>query len=73
MADTEKPYITLAQFCKIVGAAESGGQAKHLVREGAILVNGEKENRPGRKLHTNDIVTIAGERHQVTIGDEAAE
>jgi ribosome-associated protein YbcJ (S4-like RNA binding protein) len=34
--------------------AETGGQAKHLVREGKLLVNGTAEARPGHKLRTGD-------------------
>jgi ribosome-associated protein len=46
--------ITLAQAVKTVGLANTGGQAKILVREGGFLVNGEPENRPGRKLRAGD-------------------
>jgi ribosome-associated protein len=47
-------HITLVQAVKVVGLAESGGQAKRLVREGGILVNGVAEPRPGRKLVAGD-------------------
>ena len=47
-------HITLAQAVKAVGLAGSGGQAKHLVRSGAIVVNGQVETQPGRKLHAGD-------------------
>lgn len=53
-------HITLAQAVKAVGLAGSGGQAKHLVRSGAIVVNGQVETHPGRKLHAGDIIN-AGE------------
>ena len=46
--------ITLAQAVKVVGLADSGGQAKHLVRGGTIKVNGTVESQPGRKLHAGD-------------------
>jgi ribosome-associated protein len=48
------PHITLVQAVKFAGLAESGGQAKRLVREGAVRVNGEVEQRPGRKLISGD-------------------
>lgn len=55
-------HITLAQALKVMGFASTGGQAKILIREGGILVNGEAETRPGRKLHAGDrIVTPEGE------------
>jgi len=51
------PHITLAQAIKVVGLAGSGGQAKHLVRQGNLLVNGVVETRPGRKLFAGDRFT----------------
>jgi len=47
-------HITLVQAVKRVGLAETGGQAKHLVRTGTVRVNGEAEDRPARKLHPGD-------------------
>lgn len=56
-------HITLAQAVKAAGLAETGGQAKVLVREGDVTVNGTAEARPGRKL-------VAGDRFRVGDGDE---
>jgi ribosome-associated protein len=53
--------ITLAQAVKAVGLADSGGQAKHLVRGGGVTVNGEVETRPGRKLTAGDRFSAGGE------------
>jgi len=47
-------HITLAQALKAAGLAESGGQAKHLVRSGTVTVNGVAETQPGRKLFAGD-------------------
>jgi ribosome-associated protein len=47
-------HITLAQALKAVGLVGSGGQAKHLVRSGAVRVNGTIELQPGRKLYPGD-------------------
>ena len=47
-------YITLAQAIKAVGLADTGGQAKFLIREGGFLVNGNEERQPGRKLRLGD-------------------
>jgi ribosome-associated protein len=47
-------HITLAQAVKVVGLASTGGQAKIMVRDGGLLVNGEPESRPGRKLRAGD-------------------
>ena len=39
---------------------QSGGEAKFAVKELDITVNGEKEDRRGRKLYPNDVVVIEG-------------
>lgn len=67
VADTprERGPITLAQFLKVVDAADSGGMAKALIRDGAVTVNGEPENRPGRKLEAGDVVEVAGQDYTV--------
>lgn len=49
-------HITLAQAVKLAGLADTGGQAKLLVRAGKVRVNGSAETRPGCKLHTGDRV-----------------
>jgi ribosome-associated protein len=53
-------YITLAQAVKAVGIADTGGQAKYLIREGEILVNGTSITQPGRKLRAGDRFGTAG-------------
>ncbi len=63
-----RPYLTLAQLMKLEQLVETGGQAKHFVRATAILVNGEAENRPGRKLHDDDVVEVEGRRLVVRVG-----
>jgi ribosome-associated protein len=54
-------HITLAQAVKAAGLASSGGEAKHLVRDGAVTVNGTIETQPGRKLHAGDRFCLAGQ------------
>jgi ribosome-associated protein len=53
-------YITLAQAVKAAGLADSGGQAKHLVRSGGVTVNGAAVTQPGRKLRAGDRFGAAG-------------
>jgi ribosome-associated protein len=62
-----RPYITLVQFLKTIDAVGTGGAGKHTVRAGGILVNDVEDLRPGRKLHTGDVVTVAGVEHRVTV------
>lgn len=54
------PFITLGQLLKIADVISSGGQAKWFLMEYAddIFVNGENDNRRGRKLYSGDIVKI---------------
>ncbi len=51
-------FIKLDQFLKVTDVAQSGGEAKLLIRSGEVLVNGDMELRRGRKLYDQDIVTI---------------
>ena len=53
-------HITLAQAVKAVGLADTGGQAKHLVRDGDFTVNGVAEKQPGRKLRAGDRFGVVG-------------
>lgn len=54
----ETDYITLGQFIKLAGIIDTGGQAKDYLSEAEILVNGEKENRRGKKLYPKDVVQV---------------
>ena len=47
-------YITLGQFLKYVGIVSSGIEAKAMIKDGLIKVNGEIETRRGKKLRNGD-------------------
>lgn len=65
--------IKLDQFLKLAGLVDTGGQAKHLIRTGLIMVNNEIETRRGRKLRDGDVVSVDGEELVVEIdGGEPA-
>ena len=51
-----KEYIKLDALLKYENLVESGGHAKHLIKEGWVKVNGEVELRRGRKLRVGDKV-----------------
>lgn len=59
----EGTYITLGQFLKLQDYVSSGGEAKRLILTFVITVNGEEENRRGRKLYPDDVVIINGDKH----------
>ncbi|ANA39386.1 MULTISPECIES: RNA-binding S4 domain-containing protein [Geobacter] len=54
-------HIKLDSFLKAANLVASGGEAKILIAEGAVRVNGETELRRGRKLRPGDRVEMAGE------------
>lgn len=53
-------YITLGQFLKLAEIIDSGGMAKWFLSEHEIIVNGEEDNRRGRKLRSGDQIDIPG-------------
>jgi ribosome-associated protein len=57
--------IRLGQLLKLSGVAESGSDAKALLAEGVVTVNGEPEARRGRQLHRGDVVQVEDEELRV--------
>jgi ribosome-associated protein len=57
--------IRLGQLLKLAGIAATGGEARELVQDGAVHVNGEIDVRRGRQLCRGDVVEAAGERVRV--------
>ena len=57
--------IRLGQFLKLANLVESGADAKPMVQQGLVLVNGEVETRRGRQLRVGDVVTLAGRSARV--------
>lgn len=62
-------YITLGQFLKLANILDSGGMIKQFLQEQDVLVNGEKEQRRGRKLYPNDVVEIDNGESFVVISE----
>ena len=56
-------YITLGNLLQKVNIAQTGGQAKILVKQLDIKVNNEKEDRRGRKLYPGDLIDIEGREY----------
>lgn len=54
-------YIKLGQALKASGLAESGVDAKHLIEDGLVKVNGQTEYQRGKKLRGGDVVEYYGE------------
>lgn len=51
--------ITLGQLSKVLDLISSGADAKSFLAEGGITLNGEEENRRGRKLRAGDVIRFA--------------
>ncbi len=58
-------YITLGQFLKFADIIKSGGEAKMFLNENDVVINGEPDNRRGRKLRINDVVEIDGKIYKI--------
>ena len=52
--------IELCQFVKFGGLADTGGEAKTLIAQGRVLLNGEIETQKRKKLAVGDKVKVDG-------------
>ena len=51
-------HIDLDQLLKLTGIASSGGEAKAIIQDGAVQLNGETETRRRKKIYPGDIVEL---------------
>lgn len=61
----DSEYIKLDQLLKLADAVSTGGHAKFLILEGLVKVNGEVETRRGKKLRSNDVVEVEGNKIKI--------
>ena len=61
----KEDYIKLGQALKAAGFVDSGVEAKFVIQDGLVLVNGKVELQRGKKLVEGDIVELEG--HQIKI------
>jgi ribosome-associated protein len=61
--------IRLGQLLKLAGVAGTGGDAKALLAEGGVTVNGEPEARRGRQLRGGDVVAVGEETLRVVTAE----
>ena len=62
----EGEYIHLIQLLKVTGLSSSGGEAKMIVEEGLVLVNGEVELRKRKKIRPGDEVELEGNKVKIS-------
>jgi ribosome-associated protein len=55
---TRDDVIRLGQFLKLADVVAAGSDAKALLAQGEVSVNGEPETRHGRQLVKGDVVTV---------------
>lgn len=60
--------IRLGQFLKLASLIDSGADAKSVIADGMVSVNGEIEVRRGRRLRPGDTVALGDESARVTRG-----
>lgn len=58
-------FIKLGQALKAAGLVESGVEAKDIILDGLVSVNGEVDTRRGKKLYDGDIVEYDGEQIKI--------
>ncbi len=58
-------YIKLGQALKAAGLVENGVEAKIVIQNGEVLVNGEPDLRRGKKLVPGDTVSFRGEEIRI--------
>ena len=58
-------YITLGQFLKLADIIESGGEAKMFLAENEVKIDGEPDNRRGRKIRGGEVVEVLGQKYEI--------
>lgn len=61
----EDEFIKLGQALKKASLVGSGVDAKMVIQDGLVMVNGQTELQRGKKLHDGDVVTFDGETIQI--------
>ena len=60
-------FIKLGQALKAANLVEDGVEAKYVIQDGEVLVNGEVDTRRGRKLYDGDVISFHGEEIIIVI------
>ena len=58
-------FIKLGQALKLAGVVEDGVEAKYVINDGLVKVNGEVDTRRGKKLYNGDVVEFDGEEIKI--------
>jgi ribosome-associated protein len=63
---SEQP-IELYKILKLENMVGSGGEAKYVISEGKVIVNGKVETRKRKKIFSGDVVEFEGEKIRVQV------
>lgn len=58
-------FIKLGQALKLAGVVDDGVEAKYVIQDGRVKVNGEVDDRRGRKVHVGDVISYDGKEIRV--------
>lgn len=58
-------FIKLGQALKLAGVVEDGVQAKFVIQDGLVKVNGQVDQRRGRKVYEGDVISFDGNEIKV--------
>ena len=58
-------FIKLGQALKLCGLAESGVDAKYMIQDGFVKVNGQVEIQRGKKLYIGDVFEFEGKQVKI--------
>ena len=61
-------FIKLGQALKLADLVDSGVEAKMVIQDGQVLVNGETEYQRGKKLHDGDMIEFDGSQVKIVSG-----
>ncbi len=70
--EIKTPFIKLDQFLKFSGIAMTGGEAKLMITDGIVFVNGEKAHERGKKIYPSDVVVIKADDGDIEINVEGS-
>ena len=58
-------FIKLGQLLKLADLVQDGVEAKYVITDGLVKVNGEMDDRRGRKVYEGDVVSYDGKEIKV--------
>jgi len=65
--EINKEPVELYKLLKFESILSSGGEAKHVISEGYVLLNGEVETRKRKKIVSGDVIEFNGESYKTKL------